>query len=81
MRLLGYLVLGCIVLAALKAAMIVLLIAIALTLLIGFVTRPAATLTCLVGFTFLSMANAHPLAGLVVVGLLLVAGLTIRTPD
>ena len=78
MRLLGYLVLGCIVLAALKAAMIVLLIAVALTLLIGFVTRPGETFACLAGFTFLSMANAHPLAGLVVFGLLIVSALTVR---
>lgn len=78
MRFLGYLILGCIFLAALKAAIIVMVVAVALIVLIGIATRPFETFAWLLGFALLGMAQAYPMAGLIVLGLLILAAVTDR---
>ena len=79
MRLLGLLFLACIMLAALKAAIMVLVIACGLSLLVGLITRPFEVLAGMTGFVLLGMAQAHPLAGLVVIGLLVFASVSARS--
>lgn len=75
MRFLGYLILGCIILAALKAAIIVMVLAVVITVLLGIVARPFETFAWLLGFALLGMTQAYPLAGLIVIGLLAVSAI------
>lgn len=78
MRILGLLLLACIVLAALKAAIMALVIVCGLTLLVGLITRPFEVLAWMAGFVLLGMAQSHPLAGLIVIGLLVFASASAR---
>ncbi|KQS57306.1 hypothetical protein ASG17_00800 [Brevundimonas sp. Leaf363] len=58
---LGFLTL-IIVLAVLKAALSVIVVAIGLALVVSFVTRPRETLALIITIGLFSMAHAHPVA-------------------
>ncbi|ARU16574.1 hypothetical protein [Croceicoccus marinus] len=75
MRVIGYIVAACIAIAAFKLAIVVGAIVLAIMFLFSIITRPAETFTWMLGFTVLGMMNAYPLAGLIVIGLLLAAWL------
>jgi len=56
MKLLGYLMLACIVLAALKVAVTVLIMVLAIAVIVSLIRRPAEAL----GFVLLVIAANHP---------------------
>jgi len=56
MKLLGYVMLACIVLAALKVAVTVLIMVLAIALIVSLILRPAEAL----GFVLLVIAANHP---------------------
>lgn len=72
MRLLGYILAGCIALAALQATAQAFILLVALGLLVSLMTRPLATLGVLFGLALIGMANADPGPGLFIVGLLII---------
>ncbi|QNE05997.1 hypothetical protein [Croceicoccus marinus] len=71
MRIIGYIVAACIAVAAFKAAIVVGAIVLAIMFLFSIITRPAETFAWMLGFSLLAMMHAYPLAGLVVLALVL----------
>lgn len=73
----------CVVCAALKAALTVLVVALALTALLSFITRPRETLVFIGTFALLGLANTRPLACIItlgIVGIVAVVAGAKRTP-
>lgn len=71
-KILALLVLGA-ALAVLKAAAIVLVMALLLSLLFAFIERPGDTLALLAGLGLLGLVGAHPLAVIITIGVVGVA--------
>ena len=65
----------CAVCAVLRAAVVALVVAMIVTLLWSFITQPRETLLLLGAFALLGLANAHPLACIVALGVIAVVGL------
>jgi hypothetical protein len=70
MRLLGQILLACLVLAALQGILAVLAVGIVLALVVGAIWRPAETLPLLVIFAVLAGLDAHPWATIGAIGAL-----------
>ena len=64
----------CLVCAILKAVVVALVAALLLALLWSFVTQPRDTLLLLVTLALMGLANAHPIAFIVALGVVGVAG-------
>lgn len=75
MRFLGFIIAASIGLALFQAAVKLALVVCLLMLIWLGVTRPAQTLGFLLTFTALGLIGSHPVAGLMVFGILGVAGL------
>lgn len=61
MRVLGYLLAGCIACAALRAAVTALVLTMLIGLVVGVVTRPAETLSFVVVILVADLFKTHPL--------------------
>lgn len=74
MRVVGFIIAASLVLAALKAAVVVFALACIGALIVGALVRPAETLGLIVVFGGLGALQASPIATLIVVGTLCAAG-------
>ncbi len=74
MKVLGWLLLGALALAVLRLAVAVLLLALLLVLVVWLIRAPLETLAVISALVALSAFAAHPLAGLVLGVLILMAG-------
>ena len=68
----GFLAL-CLVVAMLRALVVALVVAMVIALLWSFITQPRETLALLAALTLMGLANAHPLACIVALGVIGVA--------
>lgn len=78
MRIIGYIIAASIAMAAFKAAIVLGAIILLILFLFQLITRPAETFALAMGLSLLAMAQAYPLAGLLVIGGLLLLGLIDR---
>lgn len=74
MRLLGFILLLSITLAALKVALAVLVVGYLIVLMISAVTKPAETFGALAFFVLLSLIERHPLICLGLAGAIILVG-------
>lgn len=72
MRLIGIFLSACVVLAAMKAAIVALLLLFTMSLIWGFYLHPRETFGFLAYCAILSIACAHPAAAVATIGLALV---------
>lgn len=77
-RLLVYLLLGCVILAILRAVVMALVIAVPLVLLVCFVTRPRETLAFVGAMGLLSLATAQPVVFTILLGVVAIAAVVAR---
>jgi hypothetical protein len=78
MRWLAIIIVACWVLAVLRVALIVLVVILALLILWGLLFRPAETVGAILLFVFLGLLEQHPVAVMLLVGVLAVASLQSR---
>lgn len=81
MRLLGIFLSACVVFATLKAAVAALLVTLLLSLLWGFYLHPRETCAFMAYCGMLSVASAHPIAALVLIGLAVVCAQLTKNSD
>lgn len=74
MRVLGYLLVGCVACAALQAAVSALLLILVVALIVGILTRPAATLSFIAIVLVADLFKTHPLPCFGLLALALFAG-------
>lgn len=74
MRLLGIFLSACVILAALKAAIIALVILFVVSLLWGFYLRPREVMAFLTYCALLGLVGAHPIGTLLVIGAAIIVG-------
>ncbi len=74
MRLLGIFLSACVILAALKAAIIALVVLFLVSLLWGFYLRPREVMGFLAYCSALSVISAHPTVSLGIIGFAVIAG-------
>ena len=74
MRLLGIFLSACVIFAALKAAIVALVIAFIVSLLWGFYLHPREVMAFLAYCALLGLVGAHPTATLLIVGAAIIAG-------
>ena len=67
MRLIGGIVLACLLMGLLRYAIIALVLALLLTIMVSLVTRPGETLGMFCLFAIVAVLQVHPLTGLLVV--------------
>ena len=73
MRTVAGLLMICLVVAALRAAVVALVVAMIVALLWSFITQPRETLLLLGTLALMGLANAHPLACVIALGVLGIA--------
>lgn len=73
MKFMGYLLAACLVIAALRLALMVLVVALAIWLLWWMIRSPRDVLALLVMFSIISVVNVYPVVvlGLVAIGLII----------
>ncbi|WP_230279781.1 hypothetical protein [Croceicoccus sp. Ery15] len=69
---------GFVLIAAFKAAIVLGAVVLLIMFLFQLITRPAETFALALGLTLLGMAQAHPLAGLIILGGIIATGLIAR---
>lgn len=74
MRMLGWVLLGCVILAALRWAVALLLVAILFGVGIALIRAPVQTLSVLFGWLLLNAFAAHPALGLTLFVLIVLGG-------
>lgn len=74
MRVLGWIVLACIVLTALRWALALLAVAILLGVVIALIRAPAQTMAVLFGWLLLNAFAANPALGLILFALVILGG-------
>lgn len=79
MRVLGYLLVGCVACAALQAAVTALVLTLLVGLIVGIVTRPAETLGFVVIILVADLFKSHPLLCFGFLTLALIAGAFLRS--
>lgn len=80
MRVLGYLLVGCVACAALQAAVTALVLTLLVGLVVGLVTRPAETLSFVAIVLVADLFKTHPLPSFGLFALALVIGACSRRP-
>lgn len=74
MRVMGFLLAGCVALAVMKAAANILALAIVAGLAVGLAFRPKETGSLLLGLVCLGLMGRYPLFGLPVFGVIMIIG-------
>lgn len=81
MKLLGYLIAACIVLAALRMAVVALALLCLFTMLVVAIRNPLETLGCVAFVVFCAVLNAHPVELIGAVTLLLLIGMILKAQE